>query len=227
MQQLVHLGVGRRVHALVLLEVNAEMHCAVSKNKSVVSLHDVNQLDHNSNLPKDTSSENFRLRGQRFGDGLIAVHADRGVVLVVDDALDLSIVSVYLVFFLNKKYIIIYPLQTTSSPRLTAANGLAAVLWPLPIGFISWGVAASEVRVTGVTLPGSDGDGDGSEPVGVTDGRQVAPPLSEGPRKMQQKTPVISNFSFIRAVHNGRHSYLDTVSSNEFPAATMTSCASL
>uniref|UniRef100_A0A2M4D6Z6 Uncharacterized protein n=1 Tax=Anopheles darlingi TaxID=43151 RepID=A0A2M4D6Z6_ANODA len=65
-QQLVHLGVGWRVHALVLLEVHT----------------------------KDTSSKHLRLGGQRFGDGLIAVHAHRGVVLVVDDALDLSIVTV-------------------------------------------------------------------------------------------------------------------------------------
>uniref|UniRef100_A0A2M4DBQ8 Putative secreted protein n=1 Tax=Anopheles darlingi TaxID=43151 RepID=A0A2M4DBQ8_ANODA len=79
---------------------------------------------------------------------------------------------------------------------LTAANGLAALLCPLPIGFSSCGVAASDVLVTGVTLPGSEGDGDGSEPVGVTVGLQVAPPR-------------------------------ETVSSNELPAATITSCASL
>lgn len=57
------------------------------------------------------------------------------------------------------------------------------------------GVAASEVLVTGVMCPGMDGDGDGIDPVGVTDGLQAVP--------------------------------LDTESSKEFPAAMMTSWASL
>lgn len=38
-----------------------------------------------------------------------------------------------------------------------------------------WGVAAREVFVTGVMFPGSDGEGDGIDPVGVTDGRQAVP----------------------------------------------------
>lgn len=65
-QQLVHLGVGGRVDALVLLEVDTQ----------------------------NTSSEDLSLGRQGFGDGLVAVHGNWGVVLLVDDALDGAFASV-------------------------------------------------------------------------------------------------------------------------------------
>lgn len=68
MQQFVHLGVGGRVDAFVLLEVDT----------------------------KDTSSEDFRLRGQGFGNGFVTVHGNRGVVLFVHNALDGSFTAVEL-----------------------------------------------------------------------------------------------------------------------------------
>lgn len=74
-------------------------------------------------------------------------------------------------------------------------KGLAAWLCPLPMCWAGCGVAASEVLVTGVMFPGRDGEGDGIDPVGVTDGLQAVP--------------------------------LEMESSKEFPAAMMTSCASL
>lgn len=65
-QQLVHLGVGGRVDALILLEVDTQ----------------------------NTSSEDLSLGGQGFSDGLVAVHGNWRVVLLVDDALDGAFASV-------------------------------------------------------------------------------------------------------------------------------------
>lgn len=54
-------------------------------------------------------------------------------------------------------------------------KGLAALLYPVPIGRCSGCLCANEVFVTGLILP--NWFGDGIEPVAVTWGLHVDPPL--------------------------------------------------
>lgn len=62
------------------------------------------------------------------------------------------------------------------------SKGLADRLWVVPMApmLLSWCCAAKEVLVTGLTLfTGAAGFGDDSDPVGITDGFQVEPPLKD------------------------------------------------
>jgi len=62
--------------------------------------------------------------------------------------------------------------------QLTFTNGLAAELCPLPKLLTCCLFAASDVFVTGEMWLPPDGIGDGAaEPMGVTEGFHVAPPL--------------------------------------------------
>lgn len=94
---------------------------------------------------------------------------------------------------------------------------MAAWLCPLPMCCTGCGVAANEVLVTGVMCPGMEGDGDGIDPVGVTDGLQAVP--------LQKRVHLIS--IIWQQSRKSHKTNLDTESSKEFPAAMMTSWASL
>lgn len=51
------------------------------------------KLYSNCNLPEHTASEHLRLGGKCFRNGLIAVNANRAVVLFIDDALHAAIAA--------------------------------------------------------------------------------------------------------------------------------------